>query len=349
MYSLGLGVSRAFTSEPLIVRWSDASEPEWRAATSDSMASAVAIGIAAAIIGLACAPLLGTGTRGALVAIAVFMPGLLLQDAVRLAFFARGRPQSAAVNDILWAAFLVPTYLAIVGTGSPNETRLLVAWGAAGTAAALVGCAQVRAMPSLHGPLRWWRAQRDLGVRYVGEFAGRDGVLRLSDYGVVAVAGLSTLGLFRTASVLMGPIRIAVTGLALHAIGEGARNRSFDVDRDRRRELLRGAFMISAAGLGWTAALFLLPQSLVIRLVQLRITADARRSLRAQLQSSVPLAGCILVGAAIGEGIGAGIGLAVGYALVALIWWHHVTTPPGLVSAGASPAPDPLPPGEPIL
>jgi hypothetical protein len=378
MYALGLGVSRAFTSEPLIVRWSDATEGEWRGATSDAMAAAVAVGLLTGLVGLASAPLLGSDTAGAIVAIAVFMPGLLLQDGVRLAFFARGRPEAAAVNDILWIVFLVPAYLVVVGTGSPSETRLLLAWGGAGTAAALVGCAQVKAVPSLLGPARWWRAQRDLGIRFVGEFAGRDGVLRLSDYGVVGVAGLATLGLFRTASVLMGPIRIAVTGLALHAIGEGARNRAFDVDRDRRRALLKGAALISAAGLGWTAVLFVLPQSLVVRLVgdewpkvrpvfgwaslgwigfsvctvamvQLRITANARTSLKAQLQSSVPLAGCILIGAAVGGGVGAGVGLAVGYALIALIWWHHVTSAAADVPAGAPPDPDPLPPGEPIL
>ena len=64
LYTLGWGVSRAFASEPFIVRWSDRSDDEWRRGSGDSLAAAAAVGVVAGLIGLAAAPFLpATGAR----------------------------------------------------------------------------------------------------------------------------------------------------------------------------------------------------------------------------------------------------------------------------------------------
>ena len=358
LYTLAWGMSRAFASEPLLVRWSDKSEAEWRAATADSMAAAVLVGILAGLIAAAVAPALDATTQHSMLAIAVFLPGLLAQDAVRLAFFARGRPQAAALNDLLWAVFLPPLVLAFAAGGSSvTSADLLLAWGGAATLAALAGFVQVGTLPSWRGPRRWWHEERDLGLRFVGEFASQNGLLRLADYGVAVLAGLSALGLFRIAGVLMGPIRLIVTGLALHAIGEGARSHAYKLDAERRATLLRYAALIAASGLAMVGIAYLVPVELGVRfagdkwiearevfavaslawigfslaivsMVQLRITANARQSLRAQLWSCVPLAGSILVGAAVGGAIGAAAGLAIGYTATGCIWWHHLVNAP---------------------
>jgi hypothetical protein len=297
---------------------------------------------------------------------------------VRLALFARARPELAAVNDVLWAVFLAPAIVVLSAAGHLTATTLLLAWGGAGSLAGVVGAFQIGTVPSVRGPARWWREERDLGVRYVGEFASQNGLLRLSDYGVAAVAGLPALGLFRIASVLMGPIRIAVTGIALHAIGEGARSGAFELTAARRSTLLRYAALISVAGLALAGAAYLVPVGLAVdvvgpawpqartvfawaslgwigfsvttvSMVQLRIAANARQSLRAQLFSCGPLAGSILIGAAIDGAVGAAIGLAIGYAVTGLIWWRHLVHAPFEVPAGAPLGPDALTPGESIL
>ncbi|MBV8980208.1 MAG: hypothetical protein JO086_04845 [Acidimicrobiia bacterium] len=375
LYTLAWGVSRAFVSEPLIVRWSDVAEPEWRAASADSLGAAIAVGLIAAVVAVAVAPVLDTTTKRSMLAIAVFLPGLLVQDAVRLAFFAKGRPQSAALNDFLWALFLPPLLLVFaVGGRSVTSADLLLAWGAAGTLAGVAGFAQIGALPTPRSPIRWWRNERDLGLRYVGEFASQNGLLRLSDYGVAGVAGLSALGLFRIANVLMGPVRIAVTGLALHAIGEGSRNRAFELTAERRSTLLRYAALIAACGLVLVGVAYAVPVSIGIKfaggdwtearfifaiaslawvgfavatvsMVQLRIMANARQSLRAQLWSCVPLAGTILLGAAVDGARGAAVGLAIGYTITGWIWWRHVVTAPPTESGRlAARDPDLLPP-----
>ena len=200
----------------------------------------------------------------------------------------------------------------------------------------------------------------------------------MADYGVAGVAGLLALGLFRTASVLMGPIRLAVTGLALHAIGEGTRSGSFEVDGERRATLLRYAGLISLGGLAWTGAVLLLPQSIAVKLigihwpevravfaiaslgwigfsivavstVQLRIIANARYSLRAQLLSCVPLTAAIFVGAALDGATGAAIGMAIGFAATAFIWWYHVVTAPSPTREDARRDLHVLGSGEPVL
>ncbi|MBV9254224.1 MAG: hypothetical protein JO054_08345, partial [Actinobacteria bacterium] len=98
------------------------------------------------------------------------------------------------------------------------------------------------------------------------------------------------------------------------------------------------------ASLGWIG--FALT---TVSMVQLRIAANARASLRAQLFGCVPLAGGIMIGAAISGAVGAAIGLAIGYAICGAIWWHHVLHAPFEVPAGAPLGPDALTPGESLL
>ena len=104
------------------------------------------------------------------------LPGLMLQDSWRYAFFAARIGHHALMNDVLWAVVEIPVLLILKATGHVNVFWFVIAWGAGAAAGAVFGAFQARAVPNLdmralmaknpsrprpavpHGKLRWqWR------------------------------------------------------------------------------------------------------------------------------------------------------------------------------------------------
>jgi hypothetical protein len=100
--------SRGLATDPLLVRFSTTDVPTWRRAVANCTGTAAAVGLATGACVLLAAALLGGATRQAFLALGLTLPGLLLQDSWRFAFFARGRGSQAFLNDVAWAVTLFP-------------------------------------------------------------------------------------------------------------------------------------------------------------------------------------------------------------------------------------------------
>lgn len=146
-YSLALNASRGLSTDPLMVRFSGAQTPAWRRAVASSSATAMTAGLASGFIVLAAAVLLMGTTRAAFLALGLVLPGLLLQDSWRYAFFAVGRGGQAFLNDSIWAVAMVPGLIYVRMTGHPSVSAFILIWGAAATVAAGVGPLQARVLP----------------------------------------------------------------------------------------------------------------------------------------------------------------------------------------------------------
>ena len=70
-----------------------------------------------------------------------------MQDSWRYSFFALGRGSKAFLNDLTWAAALVPALLVLRATGHADVFWYVFAWGAAAAAGAAVGPLQARVIP----------------------------------------------------------------------------------------------------------------------------------------------------------------------------------------------------------
>ena len=124
------------------------------------------------VTGASCswrAVLLSGTTRLAFLALGLTLPGLLLQDSWRFAFFALGRGGQAFLNDMVWAVALLPALVLLRVTGHANVFWFVFAWGAAAAVAAAVGPLQARVVPRLSGGWEWVSQHRDLGPRYLAE------------------------------------------------------------------------------------------------------------------------------------------------------------------------------------
>ena len=347
-YAFALNVSRGVATDPLVVRFSGVARESWRDAVRVASGTATAVGC---VIGVGCA-LVGLGIAGslggALVALGVLLPGLLLQDSWRYAFFAAGDGRKSFVNDMVWGLTLVP--LVAIATRQGGVAWFVMAWGGAGCLAALVGVFQAGMLPRLSGTRRWLSQQRELGARYLAENLSMSAVTHLRIIFLGLIAGLSAVGQVRAAEVLLGPWLAVVMGLSMVAVPEAARA----LRRSVRalvtfcialavvqavgvaawglsiRFLVPDAFGTRLLGTLWEPAIeLILPTTLAFAGIGfmngaaagLRALAAARRSLRATLVGACAYLTGGVGGAVVGGAAGSAWGIAAATATSAVVWW----------------------------
>ena len=211
-YGFALTASRGLATDPLMVRFGGADLPTWRRAVAGCSGTAAAVGLAIGAGVLAVAALTHGTTQQAFLALGLMLPLLLVQDSWRYAFFAAGRGSQAFLNDMVWAAALIPALLLVWVTGHQNVFWFVFAWGAAAAIAAVVGLLQARVVPRLSAARRWLSDHRDLGFRYLAEGASSSVATQLRTYGVGLILGLAAVGYIQAAYTLMGPLMIMLFG-----------------------------------------------------------------------------------------------------------------------------------------
>nr|WP_225803429.1 hypothetical protein [Streptomyces sp. NK15101] len=346
-YGVVLGVSRGLATDPLVVRFSGVPEASWRGAVARSSGAALAVGAAVGTVCLLVGLALGGGVGAAFACLGVALPGLLLQDAWRFAFFAAGAGRKAFVNDLVWGAALVPAMLVAARVGS--VAAFLLAWGASAAVAAAYGLLQSGIRPRPAEARGWLREQRDLGYRYLVENGSLSGAGQLRSYGLGVIVGVGAVGAVRGAELLQGPFLALLMGLSLVTVAEAARVLRRAPHRLGRFCLLLGGGQAVAALL-WGAALLLVPDRLgefvlggvwhsASELIVpatlgvagaglgtgaaagLRALGAARRSLRAQLFASACYVAGGLGGAVVAGTVGSAWGVATATAAGSAVWW----------------------------
>ncbi|WP_420803289.1 hypothetical protein [Streptomyces spiramyceticus] len=346
-YGVVLSVSRGVATDPLVVRFSGVSDASWRGAVARSSGSALGVGAAIGAVCLVVGLAVGGPVGPAFACLGVILPGLLLQDAWRYAFFAAGTGRKAFVNDLVWGVALVPAMVVAARVGS--VAAFVLAWGASAAVAAVAGCLQSGIRPQLTGAREWIREHRDLGYRYLVENVSTSGASQLRAFGLGAIVGVSAVGVVRGAELLLGPFLAVLMGLSLVTVAEAARVLRQAPHRLGRFCLLLGGGQ-AAAALLWGGALLLMPDragELVLGDVWhaaselivpatlgvagaglgtgaaagLRALAAARRSLRSQLFASA----CYVIGGLGGAAVAGTVGSAWGVAAATLsssaVWW----------------------------
>ena len=222
-YGFALNASRGLGTDPLLVRYSATPLPLWRRAVTGCTGTATLVGLTIGALVLAAGALLHGTTSAAFLALGLTLPGLLLQDSWRFAFFALGRGSQAFLNDTIWTVALLPALVLLRRTGHADVFWCVFAWGAAATLAAAAGPLQARVRPRLSGGWGWVWRHRDLGPRYFVEGTANSSQNQLRNYGVGLILGLAALGYVQAASTLMGPFMVIFFGMGLVLLPEAAR------------------------------------------------------------------------------------------------------------------------------
>jgi O-antigen/teichoic acid export membrane protein len=257
-YSLVIGTNRAFISDPLTIRFSDASNESFRAARSHAVAAAAAVGTAATVVLLGAALTQSGDVRYALLALALTMPGLTVQDALRLSFITEARPRAAAANDFLWGVLQMGGVGALLFAGLSSAAVFVVVWGTAAGLAALYAIVRSEALPAVRGMRRWVREQLHLSGFLVAEYTVVMGTFQIALLLVGVIGAVADVGSLRGAQVLLGPLNVAFFGFTFFAVPELVRRRA----RPRRTQVSYAAALsgsLFAVTLAWGGLLLLLP------------------------------------------------------------------------------------------
>ena len=350
-YLMFIQLSRAMSSEPLVVRYSSTTIDRWRSGSEAACGTAVAVGLvtggATACVGL----LVGGSMRAGLFALAIMLPGLLLQDALRLAFFAQGHPAKAAANDFIWAIIQLPAIILLLKYAHPSVSTLILVWGASAAVAGAVGCLQGGILPR---PLATWtwafREHRDIAPRFVVEFLFRTSN-QLTIYAVGLVGGIAVVGSLRAAWVLFGPLNILFLGAFDFAVPEVSRLLTHG-ERAFKRAIDVLSVGLGAVGLAWTILLLLLPSTVGEALLgqswssarpllipigivvmtsgitigpwaALRALQAADASMRARMLIAPVMLVSGMTGALMGAALGAACGIAAASCWATVIWWRQ--------------------------
>jgi len=351
-YTIALNVSRAMATEPLAVRYSGERTPDWQRAVRASTATALLAGFLAMLVGLGIAAVPGVPSRGVLIAFAVTMPGLLLQDAWRWAFFVVGEGQKAFLNDLIWLLAMLVIFGGLYLTDTASAFSLTFAWGLGAVIAAISGRFQAGVSPRRQLIREWIRRNWDLTPKYVGEMLAVSGTIQVYMLGITAAAGLAATAGIRGAQVLLGPVNVLNQGIRMISVPEAARA----LKHSYRRLWLVGlaiSFGVGAGALAWGAVFLLLPpvvgrqllgpgvwtqaHSVLIPVILLqalgaanagafailRALTAATQGLRVRLISSVILIICGIGGAVLWGPKGAAWGLAGASFCTLLLWWNE--------------------------
>jgi O-antigen/teichoic acid export membrane protein len=260
IYSLVIGAARALVSEPLAVRSSDAATTEFRASQRGALATSAIFGAAAGLVLLAVAPFQSPGLRDPMIALALTLPGLTVQDALRLSFITGGRPHAAALNDLVWAFVQLGGAAALLLTDIPSATLFVLVWGAAAGVAALDGMVRARTRPVISQALSWLRSHLDQSAYIVVEYLAIMGAFQIAILIVGAIGGIVAVGSLRGAQVLLGPLNILMFAVSSFSVPELVRRK-----KDPPRVLALYALALSGvlflSTVIWSAIILALPDS----------------------------------------------------------------------------------------
>jgi O-antigen/teichoic acid export membrane protein len=348
-YLIVAGFSRAVTAQPLLIRYSGVPTSDWRRGASAATGTALLFGLGAALLALAIALASNGSLRAGFLALALTLPGLIVQDAWRFAFFADGRGRSAFLNDLVWATAQLAGFVLAIHLGAGTVFWAVMAWGGAASLAAVVGVAQAGLIPRPRAARRWSVEHRDLLPPYIGETAAYILAGQLMLYAVGLVAGLAVVGALRAAQILLGPLNVVVQGFYLVAV-PGAVNVLRNSARRFETLCVAAGLLLAAVALAWAVILVLLPESFgrtlmgsvwgpahdillvwglafaAINLgtgasIGLRALAAARRTLRAAVVTSIAGFVGAVGGAFLGGLAGSSLGYLIAQAVGIGVWW----------------------------
>lgn len=261
-YLLVLGLCTSISTSLLLIRYSSVRHDQWRRGVMSATGTSVTVGMISGVVVSAVSLLYLEGSiRATYLALAVSLPGLMLQDAWRQAFFAQGRASRAFFNDLVWAFFLLPAAIMMDKAESVPVSWFVLAWGGSASLAAAVGFIQSRVVPRPQRILSWWREHRDLSGWFLASYAVGNAAGQASNYLLVALTSLRTMGALGSVGVLFGPLNIVITGTGLVALPEAVRALRNNTRRLRLLVMLlsTGLILVSAV---WTIVILLLPSSI---------------------------------------------------------------------------------------
>ena len=346
-FLISSGVNRGLNSEPLVILHSSAQDGGWREAARRSLGRAILFGIVVGV-GMIVAFLAVDAQvyENLVIPIGILVPVLFVQDFLRYAALAVGRPLVALLNDVTVAVVQFSATGLLVASGDRSGRLFVFSWGGGAVAGSLLGLVALGLGPAWgkRHP-RFRTLSQRLGIDNLATQLQQQG----TGYIVGGVSGLAATAGLRASQTVFTPPSVLSIGLLSASLPELVRL------RDRSLSQMYSALIKVAVGLSSLMAVFgvvalLTPSSVGRELfgaswekvgtflpfiavsqilgttascaaVGLRVLSDSRRILLAR-SAAVGFNIMTIVPATIIWGAtGAAVCLSVTGAVQAVIWW----------------------------
>lgn len=344
---VGIGLTRTLSVEPLLVFRREGAPAAASEADCRAVGTALALGccIASAVL---VAGVLSAGSLGAsLIAVALFVPVVTTQDAVRHVFFARRQPLRAALVDTVWGTLVVAWALFGPQLTAPGAT---VMWGIGALGSGVLSLCLAQVRPAMRGVPEWLTSNRHLGPYYLVEYLVSSGVVQLVILMLAWVSGLDAVAAVRANQTIFGLVNTIFAGAYVALVPRAVVVLDAAPERGPRiAKAVSGAFVAVAAG--WGATIWLSPASvgealfgdtwaeaapLIVPfgaatailaaasgpLVVLRSLRQARRSLGTRVASIPLLVVLPVAGAGLASARGFVVGMGLAYCGTSALWWR---------------------------
>jgi O-antigen/teichoic acid export membrane protein len=213
---VAMAIGRASLVQPLIVR-ARAGQLEIDRAQAALVSAAFAFGLGAGAV-LVLISLFPLGAlRGAVLALGVALPGLLVQDTLRTWLLAVGRPWPAAFSDGTW--LLASASGVLIFGDALTATASVAIWGLGGTIGLLPLLFALRVPPSSTGLRVWIRVAGPDSVRFLGAQGAAITVTQGITWAIAIVLSAAALGGFRAVQNILAPGRIVMMGVEYFFVG----------------------------------------------------------------------------------------------------------------------------------
>ncbi|HEY6798033.1 MAG TPA: hypothetical protein VI248_25435 [Kineosporiaceae bacterium] len=256
-----ISVGRSMVGQVLSIRYAGVEgRSAWSQVASRAMGTTVSLAVPAGVLLVLAGAVLGGQLRGPLIAVGLTMPLLLLQDTVRMIFFAQSRADLAAMNDALWAAVQFPVMGVLVLAGGASTGVLVFVWGASAGVCAAVGMVQLRAVPRPSAARGWVRGHWDLLAYTLPQTLINTGGIQAAYLLIGWVVNLSATGAVLAARQVFNPLLIISQAVGSFATPEISRRMHLSV-RQRWYLALGASGSQAAASLGYLGLVLLLPDA----------------------------------------------------------------------------------------
>jgi O-antigen/teichoic acid export membrane protein len=257
-YVLSQGLVRSLSSDCLLTR-SETDAVVRVTYERGGYLAAIVLSVALAAVLLAVSGILPSSFTLSFVIFAVSFPLMACQDYARFIGISRYDPAYAIRLDVVWLVLFLVAYVVLRHAGLTTLPWLFGAWSGAG---ALVGLWTLRAHLARSGRGRllrlWDESERDVGVRFAGQFMLVTSWTYFISYLLLFVLPLASIGEFKLSQLALGPITVLLAGVQSALIALAAKR--FQVDSHRAiRFLLLGGIGAFAVTLAWSALVYAVP------------------------------------------------------------------------------------------
>ncbi|MBT0767434.1 hypothetical protein KIH74_00775 [Kineosporia sp. J2-2] len=255
-----IGLGKAMVGDPYVVRFTDADRHTRRRASRQATGAAISFGVLSGVICVIASFFLDDRSAAGILGLGIAMPGLMLQETWRSAFFAEGRPRTATINDGVRTLIQFALLGVLLTSDEPSVLLITLAWGAGGLVAALIGIMQTRVVPDPFEALAWYRETRDINVKMGLDFSFNQGATTLASYVIAGIVGTVAIGAIRASQTLLGPLNLLFSGISSFGLPLLSRTALSG------KSLVKHAIMLSVAIGGmasvWVLILLVVPTSI---------------------------------------------------------------------------------------